>query len=89
MTYLVDANVLSEPTKPMPNEKVVEWLRANERDLVVDPIILGELCIGILSLSAGRKRARLERWLETVVRTIACLPWDAAVVGGGRGWSLI
>jgi len=23
MTYLVDANVLSEPTKPTPNEKVV------------------------------------------------------------------
>jgi toxin FitB len=84
MTYLVDANVLSEPTKPMPNGKGVEWLRANERDLVVDPFILGELCIGMLSLSAGRKRARLERWFETVVRTIACLPWDAAV---GRRWA--
>jgi predicted nucleic acid-binding protein len=77
MTYLVDANVLSEPTKPMPNERVVEWLRANERDL-------GELCIGVLSVSAGRKRARLEQWFETVVRTIACLPWDSAV---GRRWA--
>jgi predicted nucleic acid-binding protein len=84
MTYLVDANVLSEPTKPMPNKKVVEWLRANERDLVVDPVILGELCIGVLSLSAGRKRARLEQWFETVVRTIACLPWDSAV---SRRWA--
>jgi toxin FitB len=84
MTYLVDANVLSEPTKPMPNKKVVEWLRANERDLVVDPVILGELCLGVLSLSAGRKRARLEQWFETVVRTIACFPWDAAV---SRRWA--
>ena len=84
MTYLVDANVLSEPTRPRPNERVVEWLRANERDLVVDPVILGELCIGVLSLSAGRKRARLEQWFETVVRTIACLPWDAAV---SRRWA--
>ena len=28
---LVDANVLSKPTKPRPNKKVVEWLPANER----------------------------------------------------------
>jgi len=38
--YLVDANVLSEPTKPAPNANVVEWLRRNERDLAVDPFVL-------------------------------------------------
>jgi predicted nucleic acid-binding protein len=31
MTYLVDANALSEPTKPVPDARVVEWLRAKER----------------------------------------------------------
>jgi hypothetical protein len=35
LRYLVDANVLSEPTKPEPNLRVVEWLRGNERDLTV------------------------------------------------------
>jgi len=43
MTYLVDANVLSEPTKPAPSRKVIDWLSANERTLVVDSIVLGEL----------------------------------------------
>jgi predicted nucleic acid-binding protein len=57
VTYLVDANVLSEPTKPAPNGKVVDWLSANERNLVVDSIVLGELCIGVYSLPAGRKKA--------------------------------
>jgi len=42
--------------------KVIEWLSTNEADLVVDSIILGELCIGIEALPAGRKRARLARW---------------------------
>ena len=60
MTYLVDANILTEPTKPAPDRKVVEWLIANEADFVVDSIILGELLVGILTLPAGRKRARLE-----------------------------
>jgi len=29
------------------NEGVVEWLRHNEREIAVDPIILGELRFGI------------------------------------------
>jgi len=84
MTYLVDANVLSEPTKPAPNSKVIDWLSANEQSFVVDSIILGELFIGILALPAGRKRVQLEHWFEAVARTIDCLPWDAAV---SRRWA--
>ncbi|HXP60151.1 MAG TPA: type II toxin-antitoxin system VapC family toxin [Dongiaceae bacterium] len=84
MTYLVDANVLSEPTRPDPDAKVVVWLRAHESDFFVDPIILGELRIGILTLAPGRKRAQLERWFAQVVETIDCLPWDAAV---SRRWA--
>ena len=77
--YLVDANVLSEPTKQDANPKVVAWLDANEANLVVDSIIVGELRIGIMALPRGRKRERLEEWFETIVETIECLPWDAAV----------
>jgi predicted nucleic acid-binding protein len=51
--YLVDANVLSEPTKASPDPRVIEWLRANEPDIAVDPIILGELRFGILILPKG------------------------------------
>ena len=48
MSTLVDANVLSEPTKPEP--RVVDWLRGHEADLVIDPIVLGEIRFGILLL---------------------------------------
>jgi predicted nucleic acid-binding protein len=84
MTYLVDAKVISEPTKPVPCSKVVDWLSANEENLVVDSIILGELCIGILAMPRGRKRTQIERWFGDVVQTIDCLPWDAAI---SRGWA--
>ena len=79
MIYLIDANVLSEPTKPVPDAKVVNWLSAHEGNLVVDSIVLGEVFAGILALPGGRKRAQLEQWFEAVVRTIECLPWDAAI----------
>jgi predicted nucleic acid-binding protein len=56
--YLVDANILSEPTKPTPEPRVIDWLRAHERDIAVDPIILGELRFGILLLPKGGRGQR-------------------------------
>lgn len=84
MKHLVDANVLSEATKPDPDPRVVEWLRRNERSLVVDPIVLGEVRFGILLLARGARRSELERWFDGVVRRIQCLPWDSAV---GLRWA--
>jgi predicted nucleic acid-binding protein len=75
--YLVDANVLSEPTRPAPDSRVVEWLRRNERDIAVDPVILGEVRFGILLLQKGRRRANLERWFDAGVQRLHCLPWEA------------
>ena len=77
MKYLVDANVLSEPTKPSPEPRVIEWLRTHEREIAVDPIILGELRFGILLLPKGRKRTALERWFDAGVQRLHCLPWEA------------
>lgn len=77
MTYLIDANVLSEPTTPIPNQGVVDWLRANERELMLNPIILGEIRFGILLRKSEAGRRRLERWFRLGVRRIQCLDWDA------------
>jgi predicted nucleic acid-binding protein len=76
--YLVDANVLSEPTKPTPDPRVVAWLRTHERDIAVDPVILGELRFGILILPKGRRRTALERWFDEGVKRLHCLPWEAS-----------
>jgi len=84
MRYLVDANVLSEPTKPAPNARVVLWLTDHESEMAVDSIILGELYVGVLTMPDGRKRARLEKWFEALAQTVQCLPWDAAV---SRRWA--
>jgi len=84
MTYLVDANVLSEPTKPRPSSQVIEWLRLHERDIAVDPIILGKIRFGIYLLPPGARRRQLEQWFSQVVETVRCLPWQAVT---GLRWS--
>ena len=78
MTYLVDANVLSEATKPSPEQKILEWLRANEAELAVDPIIFGEIRFGIDRMPPGRRRERFERWFAEGVENLVCLPIEAA-----------
>lgn len=84
MKYLVDANVLSEPTKPMPHPGAVAWLRSHERQLAVDPIVLGEVRFGILLLPKGKRRANLARWFDAGVQRLQCLAWDAAT---GLRWA--
>ena len=39
---------------------MVDWLRDNEREFVMDPVILDELRVDILPLPRGRRRARLQ-----------------------------
>jgi toxin FitB len=82
--FLVDANVLSEATKPEPDPRVLEWLVRHEREVAVDPVILGEIRFGILLLPIGARRARLERWFQDGVERIHCLAWEAAT---GLRWA--
>jgi len=84
MRYLVDANILSEATKPAPDPKVLAWLRQNERHLAVDPVIIGELRFGILLLPESKRRKHLETWFAEGIRRMTCLSWDAAT---GMRWA--
>jgi predicted nucleic acid-binding protein len=84
MTVLVDANVLSEATKPEPNPRVLDWLAHHEREIAVDPIILGEIRFGIYLLPVGKRRARLEGWFQDGIERIHCLAWDATA---GLRWA--
>ena len=77
MTYLVDANVLSEATKQKSSARVINWLRGHESEIAVDPIILGEIRFGIHLVPSGAKRDRLEAWFAGGISKIHCFPWEA------------
>jgi predicted nucleic acid-binding protein len=74
--FLVDANVLSEPTKPAPEARVVKWLHDHEAELAINTLVLGELEYGILLLPAGRRRKRLEQWFKEGVQRLRVLDFD-------------
>jgi predicted nucleic acid-binding protein len=76
MKFLVDANVLSEVTRPEPQPAVVQWLRKHERDIVVTPIVLGEIEYGIGLTTSIRKRKELERWFAEGMRRLRVIDLD-------------
>jgi predicted nucleic acid-binding protein len=76
--FLVDADVLSEATKPRPAPHVLNWLRDHDPDLVVNPIIIGELEYGILLLPAGRRRKKLLDWFTAGIQRLNVIEIDAS-----------
>lgn len=68
---LVDTNVLSELTKPRPNQAVVSWLAANEPVLALPTIVLAELGYGVARLPGGKRKSSLEAFLQQVRQQFA------------------
>lgn len=65
MKYLLDSNVISEPTKKQPEKSVLAWLREHERDCAISVLVLGEVERGILQLPEGSKRKQgLQMWFN-------------------------
>jgi predicted nucleic acid-binding protein len=65
MSFLLDTNVVSEWVKPQPNAGVVNWLATADEDRVfISAITLTEVRYGIERMAAGRRRKRLEDWLQ-------------------------
>ncbi len=63
MNYLLDTNVLSELSKPLPETNVETWFdRTPEESLYVSVFTLGEIQTGIERLAAGQKRNHLLLW---------------------------
>lgn len=87
MMYLLDTNVISERTRPRPDERVRAWLRAHRvGETYLSVITLAELEQGILRLGDTRRGAALQEFLSgvEVQFTGRVLPIDRAVA---RTWA--
>ena len=65
MNFLLDTNLISEWIKPEPNTGVVNWTaEADEDRLFISVVTIAELRHGIDRLALGRRRERLNSWLQ-------------------------
>ncbi len=55
---ILDTNVISELTRPVPDARVVSWVDAQD-DLMVTATTVAELLYGVARLPAGARKAKL------------------------------
>ena len=77
---LLDTNAVSEPLRPAPDARVIEWIDAQRLEtLFLSAITVAELRAGMALLPAGKRRAGLQQSLETRVLPLFAgrvLPFD-------------
>lgn len=77
---LLDTNVMSEPLRPTPEPRVIEWIDAQPMEtLFLSVITVAELRAGLALLPAGKRRSGLQENLEKRVLPLFAgrvLPFD-------------
>lgn len=96
---LLDTNVMSEPLRPAPEPRVIDWIDAQAMEtLFLSAITVAELRAGVALLPSGKRRAGLQENLEKRVLPLfagrvlpfdlACTPAYAALMTKARGIGL-
>jgi predicted nucleic acid-binding protein len=77
---LLDTNVVSEPLRPAPKARVIDWIDAQPLEtLYLSAMTVAELRAGVVLLPAGKRRAALHENLEKRVLPMFAgrvLPFD-------------
>lgn len=77
---LLDTNVVSEPLRPTPESRVVDWIDAQPLEtLFLSSVTVAELRAGVALLPSGKRRAGLQENLEKRVLSLFAgrvLPFD-------------
>src|SRR6202140_5311818 len=64
-SFLLDTNAVSEWVKPRPNPGLIGWMESADEDRIfISVVSLAELHDGVERMAAGRRRSRLEQWLQ-------------------------
>ena len=65
MNFLLGTNAVSEWVKPRPNPGLIAWMESADEDRIfISVVSLAELRYGVERMAAGRRRSRLEQWLQ-------------------------
>ena len=77
--YLLDTNIISEPTKLSPNEKVIQKLADNLEYSCISAVTWAEILSGIKSLPEGKRKTGLFDYsIESVQKQYEILSFDAS-----------
>lgn len=77
--YLLDINVISEPARPKPADRVIERLEAHSGEVALPSVVWHELVYGVERMDEGRRRSYLADYLSEVLHpSMPIIPYDQA-----------
>ena len=77
LSYLLDSNILSEPSRPHPNEHVQARLLAHRHAVCTAAPVLHEMRYGVARMPEGRRKQALIHYLEYAVQQrLTIFPYD-------------
>ena len=74
MRYLLDTNIIAEPTKLEPNPNVIDALTRFREEAAISAISWHELWFGTDRIPPSRKRTILETYLTNLANTEMPIP---------------
>lgn len=75
--FLLDTDVVSEPTRPAPSAQVLRWLERHEGESAIAAPVWHELRFGCERLPPSRRRDSIESYLaEVVLASLPILDYD-------------
>ncbi len=79
MNVLLDTNVLSEPMRQQPDAAVMAQLEEGGHRLHTASVVIHELRYGVQRLPKGRKRERLESYVQSLLTSgLTVLSYDTS-----------
>ena len=69
MSWLLDADVLSQPVKSRGNLAVIDWLESEQAHAFTSSIVIAQIAFWIRT-KEGAARERLQRWLTLSLRAM-------------------
>lgn len=79
LVYLLDTNIISEPTKKHPNQNVLQKLKQHNRQYAISSISWHELNYGVDRMPIGKRKSLLQQYLHTLEKNkLSILPYDKA-----------
>jgi tRNA(fMet)-specific endonuclease VapC len=74
--FLLDSNILSEPSRPSPNVKVLNQLNLHRLEVGVASLVVHEMLYGCWRLSPSKRKDYLWRYIQDSVLSLPVFAYD-------------
>jgi len=74
--FLLDSNIISEPSRPIPNTQVLDQLNRYRSEVAVASLVVHEILYGCWRLPASKRKDSLWKYIKDSVLDLPVFDYD-------------